>query len=68
MSYLYFPFGYAPSLPSTAYSQSGLVSHWDAINNVLDEGVRSHSSTTTTWYDLTGNGYNWQPGFVISVR
>ena len=43
---------------STAYSQSGLISHWDAIHNVLSGGVRSHDSTTSTWYDLTGNGYD----------
>lgn len=45
-------------VPSTSYSQSGLVTHWDAIDNVLSEGVRMHSSDTAIWYDLTGNGYD----------
>lgn len=36
----------------TEYATRGLILHYDAINNT-GEG---HSSTTTTWKDLSGNG------------
>ncbi len=41
---------------STEYVTDGLVAHWDAIDNTLVGGVRSHDPAATTWCDLTGNG------------
>ena len=38
---------------STSYVQRGLVCHFDALDNV---GRGLHSSSATTWVDLTGNG------------
>ena len=37
---------------SESYVQQGLVLHYDGINNTGN----GHSSTTTTWKDLSGNG------------
>lgn len=37
------------------YSREGLILYLDAINNV-GEGDDNHSSTTTVWKDLSGNG------------
>lgn len=37
------------------YIQKGLMLHLDAINNV-GQGDNNHSSTTTVWKDLSGNG------------
>ncbi len=37
------------------YVESGLMLHLDAINNT-GEGDEKHSSTATTWKDLSGNG------------
>jgi hypothetical protein len=39
---------------TTDYIQSGLQLHYDAKNN-LGSGDTNHSSSTTTWYDLSGN-------------
>lgn len=41
---------------SSAYLSAGLAMHWDAIDNA---GVGQHSADTTTWKDLTGNGFDW---------
>ena len=40
------------------YVQSGLVLCYDGINNAGTSTASSHSTTTTTWKDLTGNGHN----------
>ena len=40
------------SEPDTGYVQEGLILHYDAINNTGD----GHSSSATTWKDLSGNG------------
>lgn len=37
------------------YIEEGLILHYDAINNT-GEGDEKHSTTTTTWKDLSGNG------------
>lgn len=37
---------------SKEYIQTGLILHYDGINNTGD----AHSTTTTTWKDLSGNG------------
>ena len=47
---------HAGTVPSSDYVQKGLVAHWDAIENA---GVGTHSSDTTTWVDLCGNGFDW---------
>lgn len=39
---------------NTSYVTDGLILHYDAINNT----GTGHSSTTTTWMDLSGNGNN----------
>ena len=46
----------AGAMTSSDYVQDGLVVHWDAIDNA---GVGMHSSNTTTWVDLSGNGLDW---------
>ena len=46
----------AGAVTSSDYVQDGLVAHWDAIDNA---GVGTHSSDTTTWVDLCGNGFDW---------
>ena len=46
----------AGAMTSSDYVQDGLVVHWDAIDNA---GVGMHSSNTTTWVDLSGNGFDW---------
>jgi len=38
------------------YTQRGLVAHWDAADNV---GYGRHDGSSTTWKDLTGNGFDW---------
>lgn len=40
---------------ATDYAKSGLLLHYDAINNT-GEGDNKHSTTATTWKDLSGNG------------
>ena len=40
---------------TTGYINDGLILHLDAINN-LGLGDSNHSTTTTTWKDLSGNG------------
>ncbi len=48
---------FAAERPSSdGYVKEGLVAHWDAIDNTLVDGVRSHDPAATTWCDLTGNG------------
>ena len=37
------------------YIEEGLILHYDAINNT-GEGDEKHSTTTTTWKDLSANG------------
>ena len=39
------------------YEQDGLVCQFDGIENV-GHG-QAHSSDTSCWVDLTGNGYDW---------
>ena len=49
-------FGFESALAavsSTSYVQRGLVCHFDALDNA---GRGQHSSSATTWVDLTGNG------------
>ena len=41
---------------SRSYVQDGLVAQYDGINNVGHDDA--HSTSTTTWTDLTGNGAN----------
>lgn len=38
-----------------SYTKEGLVLHYDGINNI-GEGYDKHSTTTTIWKDLSGNG------------
>ena len=38
-----------------SYVQDGLVAMWDGVENA---GWGTHSNSTTTWVDLTGNGYD----------
>lgn len=39
--------------PDLEYIKEGLILHYDAMDNI---GEGEHSSTTTTWKDLSGNG------------
>lgn len=41
-------------LTKEGYTYSNLILHYDGINNTGS----GHSSSTTTWKDLSGNGYN----------
>ena len=41
---------------ASEYTQRGLVAHWDAADNV---GYGQHDSSSATWKDLTGNGFDW---------
>ena len=42
---------------STSYvAQDALIAQWDAIDNTLEGGVRSHVADATKWCDLTGGG------------
>lgn len=41
---------------SGEYVSDGLVAHWDAVDNTMVNGVRSHNPNATTWCDLSGQG------------
>ena len=41
----------AATVSSADYVQSGLIGHWDAIDNA---GLGVHDANSTTWKDLTG--------------
>ena len=44
---------------SESYRQDDLFAQWDGEDNALDEnGQRVHLASTTTWTDLTGNGWD----------
>lgn len=45
---------YKYALTKEGYSYLGLMLHYDGINNTGD----GHSSSATTWKDLSGNGYD----------
>jgi hypothetical protein len=48
--------GSGAKIPTAAdYVQTGLVAMWDGIENI---GFSLHSNSTTTWKDLSGNGYD----------
>jgi hypothetical protein len=46
-----------PYAPTSGYETDGLVLQLDAINNT-GNGDTNHSSTATTWKDISGNNYD----------